>query len=47
MLDVFKINKNTFLKNWESLRARLNSHCEARSSKKKKHKKIKAYMKCV
>ena len=32
----------TFLKNWDSLHARLNSHHKACSYKKKKHKKIKA-----
>ena len=31
--------------NWDSLHARLNSHYEAWSYKKKKHKKIKAYRK--
>ena len=29
--------------NWDSLHARLSSHSEARSYKKKKHKKIKSY----
>ena len=33
--------------NWDSLHARLNSHHEAWSNKKKKHKKIKAYIKSV
>ena len=33
--------------NWDSLLARLNSHYEAWSYKKKKHKKIKAYRKSV
>ena len=36
-----------FLFNWDSLNARLNSHCRAWSYKKKKHKKIKAYRKSV
>ena len=34
-------------KNWDSLHARLNSHYEAQSYQKKKHKKIKAYRKSV
>ena len=33
--------------NWHSLHARLNSHYEAWSYKKKKHKKITAYRKSV
>ena len=33
--------------NWDSLHARLNSHYEAWSYKKNKHKKIKAYRKSV
>ena len=33
--------------NWDSLHARLNSHYKARSYKKKKHKKIKAYTKSL
>ena len=33
--------------NWDSLHTRLNSHYEAWSYKKKKHKKIKAYWKSV
>ena len=33
--------------NWDSLHARLNSHYEAWSYKKKKHKNIKAYRKSV
>ena len=33
--------------NWDSLHAKLNSHCEAWGYKKKKHKKIKAYRKSV
>ena len=36
-----------FLKNWDSHHARLNSHYEAWSYKKKKHKKIKAYRKSL
>ena len=36
-------NKNNFFFNWDLLYARLNSHYEARSYKKKKHKKVKAY----
>ena len=36
-----------FKKNWDSLHARLNSHSEAWSYKKKKHKKVKAYRKSV
>ena len=34
-----------FLKNWDSFHARLNSHYKAWNSKKKNHKKIKAYRK--
>ena len=33
--------------NWDSLQARLNSHYEARSYKKKKHKKIKIHRKSL
>ena len=33
--------------NWDSLPASLNSHCDAQSYKKKKHKKIKAYSKSI
>ena len=33
--------------NWDSLQARLNSHYEAWSYKKKKYKKVKAYGKSV
>ena len=33
--------------NWDSLYARLNSHCESWGYKKKKHKKVKAYKKSV
>ena len=36
-----------FLKNWHSLHVRLNTHYEAWSYKKKKHKKVKAYRKSV
>ena len=36
-----------FFLNWDSLPARLNSHCKAWSYKKKKHKKIKAYSKSL
>ena len=36
-----------FLKNWYSLHVRLNTHYEAWSYKKKKHKKVKAYRKSV
>ena len=34
-----------FLFNWDSFHARQNSHYEAWSYKKKKHKKMKAYRK--
>ena len=36
-----------FFFNWDLLHAKLNSHYEAWSCKKKKHKKIKAYRKSV
>ena len=36
-----------FFLNWDSLPARLNSHCKAWSYKKKKPKKIKAYRKSI
>ena len=36
-----------FFFNWDSLRARLNSHYKAWSYKKKEHKKIKAYRKSI
>ena len=36
-------NLAAFLKNWDSLYARLNSYFKATSYKKKKHEKIKAY----
>ena len=39
---LFKYEFQTFL-NWDSLNARLNSHYETRSYKKKKHKKITEY----
>ena len=37
----------TFFFNWDSLHARLSSHYEARSYKKKKYKKVKACRKSV
>ena len=37
----------SFFFNWDSLHARLNSHCKTWSYKKKKHKKIKAYRKSL
>ena len=37
----------TFFLNWDSFHARLSSHYDAWSYKKKKHKKIKAYRKSV
>ena len=37
----------TYIFNWDSLHARLNSHYEAWCYKKKKHKKITAYQKSV
>ena len=40
-------NVNLSFFNYDSLHARLNSHYEARSYKKKKHKKITAYNKSV
>ena len=45
----FSLNK-TFYKhffNWDSLNATLNSHYETRSYKKKKYKKIEAYIRSV
>ena len=36
-----------FFFNWYSLHARLNSHYEAWSYKKRKHKKVKAYRKPI
>ena len=52
---LFKVNnRNTrkrfeicFFFNWYSLHARLNSHYEAWSYKKRKHKKVKAYRKSL
>ena len=41
------VTLNIFLSNWDSLHARLDSHYEARSYKKKKHIKVKAYRKSV
>ena len=38
-----KLQKIHFLKNWDSLHAKLNSHYKAWSYRKRKHKKIKAY----
>ena len=38
---------NIFFFNCDSLHARLNSHYEAWSYKKKKHRKVKAYRKSV
>ena len=38
---------NDFFKNWDSLHARLNSHYEVSSYKKKKHKNIKACRKSI
>ena len=43
VVRVFKI----FFLNWDSLHARLNSHYEAWSYKKKKHKKTAAFRKYV
>ena len=45
-LDQLLLLQSSFF-NWDSLRARLNSHYEAWSYKKKKHKKITAYRKSV
>ena len=48
IIEAFKTeNLKPFLKNWNSLLARLSSHYEVWSYKKKKHKKIKAYRKSV
>ena len=41
------INRQDFFFNWDSHYARLNSHYEAWTYKKKKHKKIKAYRKSI
>ena len=46
LLALYKCLPYTFF-NYDSLYARLNSYCEAWSSKKKKYKKIKAYRKYV
>ena len=40
-------NVMSFFFNWDSLHARLNSHYEAWSYKKKKHKKVQTYKKSV
>ena len=40
------VDKDFFF-NWDSLHARLNSHYEAWSYKKKKHKKIRVHRKSV
>ena len=45
-IDRLKNSKKSFF-NWDSLHARLSSHHEAWSYKKKKCKKIKAYRKSV
>ena len=42
-----KIHHLIFFFNWNSLHAKLNSHYEPWSYKKKKHKKIEAYRKPV
>ena len=42
-----KLTCNNFFVNWDLLYARLNSHYETWSYKKKKYKKIKAYRKVV
>ena len=42
-----EIKLGFFKKKWDSLHARLNSHYKTYTYKKKKHKKIKAYMKSV
>ena len=41
----YGISGQIFFLNWDSLRARLNSHYEAWSYKKKKHERVKAYRK--
>ena len=41
------MNFFSFYFNWDSLHARLDSHYNSRSYKKKKYKKVKAYMKSV
>ena len=35
------LNETHFFSNWDSLDAKLNSHCKTSSYKKKKHRKIK------
>ena len=40
-------DKEDFFFNWYLLHARLNSHYEACSHKKRKHKKVKAYRKSI
>ena len=44
---VFQVLRRYFFLNWDSLHARLNSHYEAWSYKKKKHKKIRTHTKSV
>ena len=39
--------EETLFVNWDSLYARLNSHYEAWSHKKKKHEKVKVYRESV
>ena len=43
----FSVRGYLFFFNWYSLHARLNSHGEAWSCKKRKHKKVKAYRKSI
>ena len=43
----YNIKVNLFKKNWDSFHARLKNHYKAWNHKKKKHKKIKAYMKSL
>ena len=43
----YNIKVNLFLKNWDSLHAWLKNHYKAWNHKKKKHKKIKAYIKSL
>ena len=45
--DNEKEHERIFFFNWYSLHARLNSHYEAWSYKKRKHKKVKAYRKSI
>ena len=48
VMKFFEENSFYFLFfNWDSLHARLNSHYEAWSYKKKKHKKVTSYRKSV